>query len=67
LLNSTAIRLPWAQDRIEIRLSGAAAKSRQSPDLKSIFLPEGGFLRGLKKFTAAVSERQSPIGPACPA
>jgi hypothetical protein len=62
LLNSTAIRLPRAQNRLEIRLPSDRAKSRQSSDCKSISLGERGFLPGLKKFTAAVTERQSPIG-----
>jgi len=65
LLNSTAIRLPSAQNRGEIRLSGADAKSRQGSDSNSIFCAEGGILRASKKFTAAVSERQSPIGLTC--
>jgi hypothetical protein len=49
LLNSTAIRLPSAQNRIEIRLPGAAAESRQRSDSKTISLVESGFLPGLKK------------------
>jgi len=62
LLNFTAIRLPRAQNRLEIRLPGVGAKSHQSSDSTSISLSERGVLRGLKKFTAAGRERQSPIG-----
>jgi hypothetical protein len=65
LLNSTAVRLPRAQNRIEFRLPGAGTKSRQSSDSKPISLAERGILPGLKKFTGAVSERQSPTGLTC--